>query len=160
MRRFAPALFIVALLACSPQPAAEASPAADAKAPARHPVSGLEVIPLTITTRQGKHRFKVEVAATPADQQKGMMFRTAMAPDEGMIFPNAVPQVRSFWMRNTVIPLDIIYIGPDRRVLNIVRGEPYDETSLPSAGPVINVLEINAGRSEELGIRPGDRVDW
>jgi uncharacterized protein len=118
------------------------------------------VIPLTITTRQGKHRFKVEVAATPADQQKGMMFRTAMAPDEGMIFPNAVPQVRSFWMRNTVIPLDIIYIGPDRRVLNIVRGEPYDETSLPSAGPVINVLEINAGRSEELGIRPGDRVDW
>ena len=88
------------------------------------------------------------------------MFRTAMAPDEGMIFPNQVPEQRSFWMHNTVIPLDIIYIGPDRKVLNIVHGEPYDDTPLPSSGPAINVLELNAGRSAELGIKPGDAVSW
>ncbi len=149
-----------ALAACSPQPAAEATPTADAATPARHPESGLAVIPLTVTTAQGTHRFQVEVAATPAEQQKGLMFRTAMGPNEGMIFPNNPPQVRSFWMKNTVIPLDIIYIGPDRRVLNIVRGEPYSTTSLPSAGPVINVLELVAGRSEQLGIKAGDAVVW
>ena len=77
-----------------------------------------------------------------------------------MIFPNSPPQPRSFWMKNTVMPLDIIYIGPDRRVLNIVRGEPYSTESLPSAGPVVNVLELVAGRSEQLGIKPGDLVSW
>ena len=160
MKRPAALLLATALLACSPRPAAEATPAADAGQPARHPVSGLAVIPLTVKTDRGRHRFMVEVAATAEQQQQGMMFRTAMEPDEGMIFPNAVPEQRSFWMKNTVIPLDIIYIGPDRRVLNIVRGEPYNETSLPSAGPVINVLELNAGRSAELGIAPGDLVSW
>lgn len=154
------AIGLVMLAACSPQPAAEASPAADAATPALHPESGLAVIPLVVTTSSGKHRFQVEVAATAAQQQKGMMFRTAMGPNEGMIFPNAVPQVRSFWMKNTVIPLDIIYIGPDRRVLNIVAGVPYSQQSLPSAGPVINVLEIAGGRAAELGIKPGDAVAW
>lgn len=148
------------LAACSPQPAAEATPAAETETTARHPVSGLAVVPLTVTSATGTHRFRVEVAATPAEQQKGMMFRTAMGPDEGMIFPNSVPQVRSFWMKNTVIPLDIIYIGPDRRVLNIVSGVPYSTESLPSAGPVINVLELVAGRSQQLGIKPGDAVSW
>ena len=151
-------LFLLSLVAaCSPQPAAEAAPGATAAAPARHPVSGLAGIPLSVTSDTGTHRFKVEVAATAAEQQKGMMFRTAMAPDEGMIFPNAVPQIRSFWMKNTVIPLDIIYIGPDRRVLNIITATPYSLESLPSAGPVINVLELNGGRAVELGIKPGDR---
>lgn len=148
------------LAACSPQPAAEATPTTEAPTPARHPISGLRVVPLTVTNASGTHRFQVEVAATPAEQQKGLMFRTAMGPNEGMIFPNRTPQVRSFWMKNTVIPLDIIYIGPDRRVLNIVRGEPYSDVSLPSAGPVINVLELVAGRSEQLGIQPGDAVEW
>ena len=146
--------------ACSPQPAAEATPTAEASAPAVHPESGLAVIPLTVTSANGPHRFRVEVAATAAEQQKGLMFRTAMGPDEGMIFPNDVPQQRSFWMKNTVIPLDIVYIGPDRRVLNIADGEPYNETSLPSAGPVVNVLELNAGRAADLGIKPGDAVTW
>ena len=160
MKRIAVLCIVGCLAACSPQPAAEATPAADAATPIRHRESGLEVIPLKVTTATGAHRFQVEVAATTAEQQKGLMFRTAMGPDEGMIFPNDPPQLRSFWMKNTVIPLDIIYIGPDRRVLNIVRGEPYSTASLPSAGPVINVLELAAGRSEQLGIKPGDRVEW
>ena len=148
------------IAACSPQPAAEATPAAEASTPARHRESGLAVVPLTVTTATGTRRFQVEVAATPAEQQKGLMFRTAMGPHEGMIFPNTPPQQRSFWMKNTVIPLDIIYIGPDRRVLNIVSGTPYATDSLPSAGPVINVLELNAGRAAALGIKPGDTVAW
>lgn len=154
-----------AIAACSPQPAAEATPgtgapAAAAPSPARHPTSGLAIIPLSVTSAKGTHRFRVEVAATGAEQQRGMMFRTAMAPDEGMIFPNRVPQLRSFWMKNTVIPLDIIYIGPDRRVLNIVTAEPYSLESVPSAGPVINVLEIAGGRAAALGIKAGDAVTW
>ena len=160
--RWLASCLVATLAACSPQPAAEASPSANAaaEAPARHRVSGLAVVPLTVTTASGTHRLSVEVAASPAEQQKGLMFRTAMGPDEGMIFPNTPPQMRSFWMKNTVIPLDIIYIGPDRRVLNIVSGVPYSTDSLPSAGPVINVLELNAGRSAELGIKPGDAVAW
>lgn len=155
------ALCLMALLAaCSPQPAAEATPTADAASTGRHPDSGLAVIPLTVTTAKATHRFQVEVAASPADQQRGLMFRTALGPDEGMIFPNDPPQLRSFWMKNTVLPLDIIYIGPDRRVLNIVSGVPYSTESLPSAGPVINVLELNAGRAAALGIKAGDAVAW
>ena len=160
MKPIAALCLTACLAACSPQPAAEATPATEAGVPARHRESGLAVVPLTVTTARATHRFQVEVAATPAEQQKGLMFRTAMGPDEGMIFPNSPPEVRSFWMKNTVIPLDIIYIGPDRRILNIVRGEPYSTASLPSTGPVINVLELVAGRSEQLGIKPGDRVAW
>lgn len=159
MKPFAAAFVIALLAACSPQPAAEATPT-EASSPARHRESWLAVIPLTVTSATGTHRFMVEVAATAAAQQKGMMFRTAMGPNEGMIFPNPVPQHRSFWMKNTVIPLDIIYIGPDRRIVNIASGVPYSTESLPSAGPVINVLELVGGRSEQLGIKPGDLVSW
>lgn len=164
MKRLVALVLIGLVAACSPQPTAEAAPgkAADSAPPApqRHRESGLAVVPLSVTTASGTHRFRAEVAVTAAEQARGMMFRTAMAPDEAMIFPNAVPEVRSFWMKNTVIPLDIIYIGPDRRVLNIVSGTPYSLESLPSAGPVINVLEIAGGRAEELGIKVGDAVAW
>ena len=160
MKCIAPVCLLALAAGCSPQPVAEATPTVKASTSARHPISGLEVIPLSITSSNGMHRFKVEVAATSAEQQKGLMFRTGMGPDEGMIFPNDVPQQRSFWMHNTVIPLDIIYVGPDQKVLNIAHGEPYNDTPLPSAGSVINVLELNAGRSEQLGIKPGDAVAW
>lgn len=164
MKRLAFLLLGLIAAACSPQSAADAGPAtivaSTAAAAQRHPESGLTVIPLSVVTDRGTQRFRAEVAATAAQQQKGLMFRTALGPDEAMIFPNDVPQVRSFWMKNTVIPLDIIFIGPDRRILNIVAGEPYSLDSLPSAGPVINVLEIAGGRAAELGIKPGDVVKW
>ncbi len=83
-----------------------------------------------------------------------------MAPGEGMVFPMNPPRTASFWMRNTVIPLDIIYVGIDGRILNIADAVPYDETRLPSAGVVKGVLELNAGRARELGIVPGDVVAW
>jgi len=131
-----------------------------AKAPAattaRHPVSHLPVIPL----RAAGHLLRVELAATPAEQEMGLMFRTKMGADEGMLFPMNPPRQAYFWMRNTVLPLDIIFIGADRRVLNVVQAKPYDETPLPSAGKAGAVLELNVGRAAQLGIRPGTRLTW
>ena len=137
----------------SPTPAAQASV---------HPVSGLEVVPLTVTTPGGKaHAFRVEVARTPQEQSRGLMFRTEMEADEGMLFPYQQPQMLSFWMRNTVLSLDLIFIGPDRRVINVAANAvPYSEESIPSDAPAVAVLELNAGRAQALGIVPGSKVDW
>lgn len=153
----------VALAACSSgksegaQSAATSAPAAGT----RHPTSGLAVVPLTVTSTKGKHAFKVEVAGTTEEQAKGLMFRTAMGADEGMIFPMNPPRMASFWMRNTVIPLDLIFVGQDRKILNIAaQAVPYDETPLYSNGRVIAVLELNGGRAAQLGIAPGDKVEW
>lgn len=150
----------VACTACAPQAGAEAAPGKVA-APATHPVSGLAIIPLTVTTAKGPHRFMVEVADTPQAQEKGLMFRRDLGPDEGMIFPNDPPAIRSFWMKNTLIPLDIIFIGPRKRILNIrADAEPYSLDPLYSIGPAINVLEIPGGRAAVLGIKAGDAVAW
>src|SRR6476659_2891674 len=100
---------LAALAACTPQPATEATPASAVASV--HPVSGLPVIPLSIATPKGKHAFRVEVAASEEEQAKGLMFRTRLGPDEGMIFPRAPVDIPSFWMKNTPLPLDIIFIG-------------------------------------------------
>ena len=150
----------VGLAACSPMTADAGQQQASA-VPARHPVSGLEVIPLTVTHAGKAHAFRVEVARSAAEQAKGLMFRDRMGADEGMLFPRTPPDVPSFWMHNTVIPLDIIFVGSDRRILNIAANAvPYDETPLPAHGVSIAVLELNGGRAAQLGIGPGDRVDW
>ena len=149
----------LALSACSAEPAERVSePAAATRSV--HPESGLEVIPVTVTTATGPHVFAAELADTVPKQARGLMFRTEMGADEGMIFPYDPPEALSFWMRNTVLPLDIIFIGPDNRILNIAEGVPYREESVHSEGPAIAVLELNRGRSEELGIGPGDLVEW
>ncbi len=157
--RFAP---VALLLAACAQPTSAESPVAAEEAQAEtHIVSGLEIIPLTISSDDETHIFRVEVAATPQDQAQGLMFRTEMGEDEGMIFPLARVRMASFWMRNTVIPLDIIFIGPDNRILNIAENTtPYSEESIPSAAPAMAVLELIGGRTAELGIAPGDLVQW
>ena len=152
------------LLAGCFSPPTETTPgAAQATAQAAtHPVSGLEVIPLSVTAQDGRvHRFMVEVARSPAEQARGLMFRTQMGTDEGMLFPRDPPGPAGFWMKNTVLPLDIIFIGPDRRVLNVAADTvPYSEESVSSTGPAAAVLELNAGRAAELGIGPGSQVSW
>ena len=163
MRPLLLALLPLSLLvpACSPQ-AATPTPATGEQQRAVHPESGLEVIPLTVTTPGGTaHDFRVEVARSPQEQARGLMFRTAMGPDEGMLFPYDQPRVLSFWMRNTVLSLDIVFIGPDRRVINIAADAvPYSEESLMSDAPAVAVLELNAGRARELGIVAGSKVEW
>lgn len=161
LRRLPFAIIIAAgLLAACSQQAAEQAPAASSSAASVHPESGLEVIPVTVTSSTGEHVFAAELAASDMEQARGLMFRTAMGADEGMIFPYDPPEPLSFWMRNTVLPLDIIFIGPDRRILNIAEGVPYNEVSVHSTGPASAVLELNGGRAEELGIVPGDLVEW
>lgn len=148
------------LAACSPHSADGAASTASASA-AVHPVSGLQVIPLTVTHAGKAHVFRVEVAVTGPQQAYGLMFRTEMAPDEGMIFPMNPPRSASFWMRNTVIPLDIIFIGVDGRISNIAANAvPYAVDPIISDGQVKGVLELNGGRAAELGIVPGDKVTW
>jgi uncharacterized membrane protein (UPF0127 family) len=122
--------------------------------------TGLREVPLTIHSKTGVHKFTVEVAATPEQQERGLMFRRSIAPDHGMIFPYNPPQHVAFWMKNTVIPLDIIYIRDDGHIARIVTAKPLDETPLPSGEPIVAVLEIAGGRAAQLGIRPGDLVRW
>jgi uncharacterized membrane protein (UPF0127 family) len=117
-------------------------------------------VPLTIRSKTGTHHFTVQVAATQEQQERGLMFVTSLPDNGGMIFPYNPPQETSFWMRNTLIPLDIIYIGETGRIARIVHAKALDETPLPSGVPVIGVLEIRGGRAAELGITEGDKVSW
>ena len=121
---------------------------------------GLRNVPLTITSASGVHGFAVDVAATPEQQEKGLMFVKALGPDKGMIFPYDPPQTVAFWMKNTLIPLDIIYIRADGTIARITNAKPLDETPLPSGEPIAAVLEIAGGLAAELGIAPGDKVEW
>lgn len=148
------------LAACSPGEGATARAQAPAAATAaRHPVSGLEVIDLVVERGGKKIPFKVELAASPEAQARGLMFRTELGDFEGMIFPSGTPQPRSFWMKNTPLSLDIIFIGPDGRIVNIAADTvPYSLESVSSKGPASAVLELRAGRAKALGIVPGDRV--
>jgi uncharacterized membrane protein (UPF0127 family) len=159
-RSFVPIVLAgIALAACSPQPATEATPAAAASAV--HPVSGLPVIPLTIATSKGGHAFRVEVARSEEEQARGLMFRTELGPDEGMIFHREPADVASFWMKNTPLPLDIIFIGTDRRILNIAANTtPSSLTPVSAEGLTGAVLELRGGRAAQLGIGPGAKVDW
>ena len=153
-------LLAAGLAACSPQTAAEPTPTPESMA-VLHPVSGLEVIPLNIDTGEAEHAFRVEVAITPEARRQGLMYRTELPDDEGMIFPSPRPQVESFWMRNTPIPLDIVFIEADGRILNIARETvPYSLDPVRSSGPVTAVLELRGGLTEKLGIEPGDTVEW
>jgi uncharacterized protein len=115
---------------------------------------------VTVETASGaRHRFTVEVATTPAQTAQGLMFRRQMAADAGMLFLFDPPENAVFWMKNTYIPLDMIFIAPDGRILNIAeRTVPLTETPVPAAGLTRAVLEVNGGTAARLGIKPGDRV--
>lgn len=156
-------LFLTVLAACSPQASerAQAAPKPVVEAKTTHDVSGLKVVPLTVTQGGKSHRFSVEVAQSEAEQEKGLMFRTKMGADEGMIFPMKPARIASFWMRNTLIPLDIIFVGQDGKVINIsANAEPETLTPRQSLGIASAVLELNGGRAAELGIGPGALVEW
>jgi uncharacterized membrane protein (UPF0127 family) len=123
--------------------------------------SGLSQVPLTVSGHGKTHRFTVEVAKTAEEQERGLMFRQSLAPDRGMIFPFAKPVRATFWMKDTVIPLDLIFIRADGTIANIAaNARPMDLSIIPSDGPVSTVLEIAGGRAAELRIRAGDRVRW
>ena len=150
------------VLACSPQAPAQNTPAQNKPAESADPraQTGLPEVPLTIKSKSGVHRFTVEVAATPGQQETGMMFRKSVAPNRGMLFLYEPAQVVGFWMKNTLIPLDLIFIRADGTIVRITAAEPLDLTPLPSGEPIVAVLEIGGGRAAELGIREGDIASW
>ena len=113
-----------------------------------------------IHSKTGAHKFTVEVASTAEQQERGLMFRKAIAPDRGMIFPYEPPQEVAFWMKNTLIPLDIIFIRPDGPIARITNAVAMDITPLPSGEPISAVLEIAGGRAKQLSIKEGDTVSW
>lgn len=118
-----------------------------------------ETSTLTVEAMTGPQQFEVEVAATPEQQQRGLMYRRSLAPDAGMLFPFPAPKQAVFWMRNTYVPLDLLFIAPDGRIESIhAHARPLDKSGIASHGKVIAVLEILAGEAARRGIRPGDRV--
>jgi uncharacterized membrane protein (UPF0127 family) len=130
--------------------------------PAEKSASGLDQKLLTITTAKGaRHKFTVEVARTPEQQQHGLMNRQSMPADHGMIFPYEPAQAVAFWMKDTLIPLDIIFIAPGGRILRIEENVVPLSLEPVGSGDIIEaVLEINGGRAAELGIKAGDTVTW
>lgn len=123
--------------------------------------AGLEQVPLTIHSGGRTHRFTVEVARSAEEQAYGLMNRAELGPGQGMIFPYDPPQPVAFWMKDTLIPLDIIFIGPGGTILRIAENTvPLSLDNVPSGGPVEAVLELAGGRAGELGLKAGDRVDW
>ncbi len=114
-----------------------------------------------VITAHGERKFMVEIARTDAEQARGLMFRKHLDADKGMIFPMKPPHPVAFWMENTLIPLDIIFISPDGRIESIkANARPLDTTPLPSGGSVSAVLEVAGGTALRMGIKPGDKFVW
>jgi hypothetical protein len=116
---------------------------------------------LTIKARGHADRFDIWIADTAARQEQGLMFVRDLPPSQGMLFPEGSPQVAHFWMKNTYIPLDMVFVGEDGRVAKIIASaRPFSLGLLSSDVPVIAVLEIRGGEAAQLGIGVGDRVSW
>jgi uncharacterized membrane protein (UPF0127 family) len=117
--------------------------------------------PLSITTASGKHDFQVEVMRTDDEQQRGMMFRRSLDDDKGMLFPFQAERIATFWMQNTYVSLDMIFIKSDGSVQRIEkRAEPLSTRTVSSGSPVLAVLELVAGSADRLGIKPGDKIAY
>src|SRR5260221_9355007 len=120
-------------------------------------IAAAELKPLEIASKNGVHVFAVEMASTPEEQAKGLMFRRQLPEGQGMLFDFHKEQPTSFWMKNTYIPLDMIFIRGDGRILRIAENTvPLSETLVPSGGPVRAVVEGIRGTPQKPGIAPGD----
>ena len=114
---------------------------------------------LSIVTASGPHHFTVDVMRTRDELERGLMFRRELPADRGMLFDFGAPQRVNMWMKNTYLPLDMVFIAPDGRVVSVKRNaEPLSEDIIPSGGDVLGVLEVNAGTAARIGVKPGDRV--
>jgi uncharacterized protein len=164
LRRFvAVAAVVVCLSACAGAANSGSSQSAGCAAGAKQEASeaGLDQITLCLRSGSKTRAFVVEMARTPQQQNQGLMFRTTLADDKGMLFPFPQPRIASFWMRNTLIPLDIIFIGSDGRIVNIAENTtPYSLEPVVSIAPVTAVLELRGGLTAQLGIKAGDAVTW
>ena len=123
------------------------------------PNAGLKTAPVTLVTAKGRFKYALEIAASAEEQQCGLMFRKAMKRSVGMAFPFDKPRQASFWMENTPLPLDLIFVGPDGRVDSIGSGTPFSRDIIASDGITAEVIELNAGEAARIGLKPGDKVE-
>ncbi|HEU0225362.1 MAG TPA: DUF192 domain-containing protein [Steroidobacteraceae bacterium] len=124
-------------------------------------LAGLPMSEVSIETESGTHRFRVWVAADPASRERGLMFVRELPADHGMLFLLDRVQYTTFWMKDTYLALDLIFIGADGRVVNVAHdAQPFSEDSIPSAAPVAAVLELVAGTARRMRLASGDRVHW
>jgi len=138
----AAAVFLALATACSAQVA--------------FPRAALEIV----TTGGAVHLFTVEVARSPAQRSRGLMYRTHLDPDAGMLFFYPAHQRARMWMKDTPLSLDMLFIGADGRVLEIAANtEPLSLATIASTDPVLAVLELPGGRAAELSITPGARLE-
>ena len=115
---------------------------------------------LTLQTATGPKVIDIELASSMEEQMRGLMFRTSLADNSGMLFPYSPPREVTMWMKNTYIPLDMIFIRADGVVHRIeARTEPFSEAVIASGGPMAAVLELAGGAAERMGLKPGDRVE-
>jgi uncharacterized protein len=116
---------------------------------------------LVLETAKGKFPFDIELALTPAQMEQGLMFRRSLAADAGMLFDYGDPQPIAMWMKNTLIPLDMLFVDTQGRIVDIhERAVPGSLETIGSGAPVRAVIELNGGTAARLGIRPGDRVHF
>ncbi len=116
---------------------------------------------VTISSNGKTHRFNAEVARTPEEQRRGLMYRASLPADGAMLFPFETPRYANFWMKNTQIPLDIIYIRADGSVDRIAENTiPFSEEPILSGGEVVAALEINGGTAARLGIGSDATISW
>lgn len=121
--------------------------------------TGSALEPLQITTASGRHEFSVEVMRTDEERAKGLMYRRYMAPNRGMLFDFKTEQPVNMWMKNTYLPLDMIFISRNGTVTHVAADtEPLSERIISSNGPAFAVLEVNAGVAAKIGLKSGDRV--
>ena len=147
------ALFAVAALL--------ASPALLANVTHPEPLANFPSAELTLDAHGAQHRFHVYLATTEARRNQGLMFVKSLPVHAGMLFLFDQPRVESFWMKNCVIPLDLLFIASDGRIIRIAENAvPGSEATISSMGRVLGVLELAGGAAARLGIRPGDRVHY
>jgi uncharacterized membrane protein (UPF0127 family) len=126
---------------------------------ARAELQAFATAPLTIETGAGAQAFTVELAESPAQQEQGLMYRRSLAPDAGMLFVFPEPHQAVFWMKNTLIPLDMLFIAADGKIADLhERAVPMSVANIVSKVPVKAVLELNGGTVARLGIKVGDKV--
>lgn len=149
----------VAVLLAAGFPAAVAPRAQPASTEAPSPAAAAEFSPLVVVAQGAEHRFEVELVDTPQTRSVGLMHRRALAPDRGMLFDMERTGEASFWMKDTYVSLDIIFIDIDGRVVRIAaETTPLSERPIMSGAPVRFVLELVAGTAAAIGLQPGDVV--
>ncbi len=114
---------------------------------------------LVLKTETGDHSFDIEVMTTDQERARGLMYRRSLSKNGGMLFLYDRPQPAVMWMKNTLIPLDMVFIAPDGTVHRIERNtEPFSTGLISSEGAIVGVLELNAGEAQRIGLKRGDRV--